>query len=191
LTLTQVCQLEWASMELKPKHTTPRLNTLLQKKAIEAIEGSASASDIIDILQGFRQRKNKDMYQRVVKQLIARKAKLFPTDGDQKARAESVVNLLYSLASNRPTQFGIFKNYAAEDVDELLSHYEQDLKDAVVDGHLDGDHLTRLVQTLYLFKSGEFEGIYRRIEKRAVALNTEGKLSVHNCTNILRSFSHG
>ena len=102
-----------------------------------------------------------------------------------------MVNLLYSLASNRPTQFGIFKNYAAEDVDELLSHYEQDLKDAVVDGHLDGDHLTRLVQTLYLFKSGEFEGIYRRIEKRAVALNTEGKLSVHNCTNILRSFSHG
>ena len=67
LTLTQVCQLEWASMELKPKHTTPRLNTLLQKKAIEAVEGSASAADIIDILQGFRQRKNKDMYQRVVK----------------------------------------------------------------------------------------------------------------------------
>jgi hypothetical protein len=54
-------------MELKPKHTTPRLNTLLQKKAIEAVEGSASAADIIDILQGFRQRKNKDMYQRVVK----------------------------------------------------------------------------------------------------------------------------
>jgi hypothetical protein len=49
-------------MELKPKISTPRLNTLLQKKAIEAIEGSASASDIIDILQGFRQRKNKDIY---------------------------------------------------------------------------------------------------------------------------------
>lgn len=61
----------------------------------------------------------------------------------------------------------------------------------MVDGHLDGDHLTRLVQALYLFKTGEFEGIYRRIENRAAALNAEGKLDVHNCTNILRSFSHG
>lgn len=103
LTLTQICQVEWASMELKPKHSTPRLNTLLQKRAIEVVDGSGSVSDIIDILQGFRQRKNKDLYQRVVKQLIAKKAKLFPTEGDQKARAESMVNLLYTLASNRPT----------------------------------------------------------------------------------------
>ena len=29
MTLTQVCQLEWATMELKPKQVTSRLNTLL------------------------------------------------------------------------------------------------------------------------------------------------------------------
>jgi hypothetical protein len=40
-------------------------------------------------------------------------------------------------------------------------------------------------------RSGEFEGIFRRIEKRAVALNAEGKLDIHHVTNILRSFSHG
>jgi len=73
----------------------------------------------------------------------------------------------------------------------LLSHYEQDLKDAVVDGHLDGDHLARLALTLYLLRSGEFEGIFRRIEKRAVSLNAEGKLDIHQVTNLLRSFSHG
>jgi hypothetical protein len=84
------------------------------------------------------------MYQRVIKQLIARKAKIFPQDSDPKLRAQSIINVLYSLASNRPNDFGVYKVYAAEDVDELLSHYEQDLKDAVVDGHLDGDHLTRL-----------------------------------------------
>jgi hypothetical protein len=37
LTLTQVSQLEWATMELKPKKTSSRLNTLLQKRAIDAI----------------------------------------------------------------------------------------------------------------------------------------------------------
>jgi hypothetical protein len=46
-------------MELKPKQVTPRLNTLLQKRAVEAIEGAATANDLIDILQGFRHRKNK------------------------------------------------------------------------------------------------------------------------------------
>lgn len=61
----------------------------------------------------------------------------------------------------------------------------------MVDGHLDGDHLTRLTQTLYLLRSGEYEGVFRRIEKRALALNAEGKLDVHHVTNILRSFSHG
>jgi len=38
MSLTQVCQLEWATMELKPKQVTPRLNTLLMKRAIEAID---------------------------------------------------------------------------------------------------------------------------------------------------------
>jgi len=54
---------------------------------VESIEGAASATDLIDILQGFRQRKNKDMYQRVVKQLVARKANIFPQDSDPKLRA--------------------------------------------------------------------------------------------------------
>ena len=144
MTLTQVCQLEWATMAQKPKQVTPRLNTLLQKRAVEAIEGASTASDLIDILQGFRQRKNKDMYQRVVKQLVARKSKIFPQETDAKLRSQSIINVLYSLASNRPNDFGVYKVYAAEDIDELLSHYEQDLKDAVVEGHLDADHLTRL-----------------------------------------------
>lgn len=38
MTITQVSQLEWASMELKPKHVTPRLNNLLMKRAIEAVD---------------------------------------------------------------------------------------------------------------------------------------------------------
>ena len=82
---------------------------------------------------------------RIRKQMIERKSQMFPAAKDnQKARAELIVNLLYSFASNRPTNFGVFRVYAAEEVDEMLSHYDQDLKDAVVDGHLDADHLIRL-----------------------------------------------
>lgn len=49
-------------MELKPKQVTSRLNTLLIKRANEALDKSPTAEDVQDILQGFRQRKSKDMY---------------------------------------------------------------------------------------------------------------------------------
>lgn len=99
-------------MELKPKQVTSRLNTLLQKRAQESIDGSPLVNDFIDVLQGFRQRKNKDLYMRVRRQIIARKAAMFPlakTPEEEKKRAESMTNLLYSFASNRPNQFGVYK----------------------------------------------------------------------------------
>jgi hypothetical protein len=105
LTLTQVSQLEWATMELKPKQVSARLNTLLQKRAVEAIDGSPSLVDMLDVLQGFRQRKNKDMYMRIRKQIIARKAAIFPASKnpeEAKKRSENIVNLIYTFASNRP-----------------------------------------------------------------------------------------
>jgi hypothetical protein len=101
-----------------------------------------------------------------------------------------MVNLLYTFASNRPSNFGVHKVYAAEEVDELLSHFDGDLKDAVEKGHLDGEHLTRLAQALYILKTKDFEGIFRRIEKRAVALHAEGKLDIYQVTNLLRAFTH-
>lgn len=121
-------------MELKPKQVTAHLNTLLQKRAIEIIDGAPSLSDFMDVLQGFRQRKNKDLYMRIRKQIIARKAALFPaakSPEEAKKRSEDIVNLIYTFASNRPNQFGTYKVYAAEDVDELLSHFDAELKESI------------------------------------------------------------
>ena len=36
--LTQVCQLEWATNQLKPKQTTPRLGTLLMRVAQDNVD---------------------------------------------------------------------------------------------------------------------------------------------------------
>ena len=101
MNITQVSQLEWATMELKPKHVSARLNTLLQKRAGESLE-AATAEELMDVMQGFRQRKSKDLYQKMRKVLISRKNALFPAGGNEKARAEQMVNLLYTFASNRP-----------------------------------------------------------------------------------------
>ncbi len=88
-------------MELKPKLMTSRLNTLLMKRALDSLE-SATLPDLIDLVQGFRQRKSKELYQRVRKILISRKAAFFPNTMNEQERAEGMANLLYTFASNKP-----------------------------------------------------------------------------------------
>lgn len=61
------------------------------------------------------------------KVLISRKSQLFPETLQGKERAEMIIDTLYCLASNRSTKHGVYKVYAANDVDELLTHYEDDL----------------------------------------------------------------
>lgn len=53
----------------------------------------------------------------------------------------------------------------------------------------DAEHLTRLAQTMYVFKTGEFENIWWRIENRTNELMEEGKLDIYHVTNITRAFS--
>lgn len=134
------------------------------------------------------------MYMKLRKALIARKAALFPAPQnaeEQKQRAENLVNLMYSFASNRPSQFGVYKVYAEEELNELLSHYEADLKEiAETPGYLDAEHLTRLAQAFYIFKTKDYESVFRRIEHNALDLHAQGKLDIYHVTNILRSFVH-
>jgi hypothetical protein len=80
----------------------------------------------------------------------------------------------------------VYRVYARDDVNELLAHYEEDLKECVF--HLDPDHLTRLAQTLYLLKTPDHETLFWRIEDHAV--NQLEKLDTYHITNILRSFAH-
>lgn len=81
---------------------------------------------------------------------------------------------------------GVYAAYFREDIDELLSHYEEDLKECPQ--YLDNEHVTRLAQALYILKTKEYETIFWRIEDRVNEL--KDKLTIHNVSSILRSFSH-
>jgi hypothetical protein len=177
MNLTQVCQLEWASLEMKPKHTTARFNTMLMNRAIEAID-KASAQDLMNILQGFRKASSKDIYMRIRKTIIHRRNTLLPSmsnEKDQVKNAEMLANFFFVFASNIPKIKGVYSNYFREDINELLSHYEEDLKEAAL--VLDGEHLTRLAQTLYIFKTNDYEPIFWRIEDRVNEL--KDKLDIY------------
>lgn len=150
-------------MELKPKQVTSRLNTLLVKRALEAID-TASATDLMDILQGFRKRNSKDMYMKIRKTFMNRKNQILPEakKGEEKKRAELLVDLMFTLASNKPQNFGVYRVYARDELNEMLSHYEEDLKECAF--YLEPEHLTRLAQALYLFKTNEYESVFNMIE---------------------------
>lgn len=61
LDTTQMCQLEWATTQLKPKQTTARFNTLLMSGVLERVD-EATPSQLNHIMQGFRNKQNKGLY---------------------------------------------------------------------------------------------------------------------------------
>ena len=97
-----------------------------------------------------------------------------------------MIDLLYMFATFRPKQFGVYKVYAAEELDMMISHYEHDLIEQIAEA--DAAHLTRIAQAFYIFKTDDFENVWWRIENRALELASE--LSGKQLTQIVRSFSH-
>jgi hypothetical protein len=45
----------------------------------------------------------------------------------------------------------VYKHYASEELDEMISHYEHDLCEAAEVA--DGEHLTRFAQAMYIMKT--------------------------------------
>jgi len=41
-----------------------------------------------------------------------------------------LINLFFTIASCRPKNYGVYRNYAADELDEMIAHYEYDLCEA-------------------------------------------------------------
>lgn len=96
------------------------------------------------IMQGFRNKQNKGLYQVIRKTLVDRKKEL-QLSGPQ------LIDLFFMFASSRPKNFGVYRVYAAEELEELLAHYEHDLCEAAEKA--DAESLTRLAQAMYILKT--------------------------------------
>ena len=72
--LKHTCQLQWAVSQIKPKHTSSRLDNMLQKVALDYIEkGIETPEDFHHIMQGHRNKKSNDIYLKLKASLIDRK----------------------------------------------------------------------------------------------------------------------
>lgn len=67
--------------------------------------------------------------------MIERKAAL-------QLHSDKLIDFLFMFASSRPRSFGVYRNYAADDLDEVLANYESELIDAAEKA--DAEHITRL-----------------------------------------------
>ena len=81
----------------------------------------------------------------------------------------------------------MWRVYAREELNELLSIFEEDLLEMLP--NLDAEHTTRLCQSLYLFKTADFEPLWWRVEDH-INEHLLAKLDTYHVTNILRSMTH-
>jgi hypothetical protein len=95
--------------------------------------------ELMLIMQGFRDKQNKGLYAKVRKTLVDRKKQLMVESADKHS---DLINLFFTFASNRPKSYGVYRVYAADELDELIANYEHDLCEAAEAA--DAEHLTRL-----------------------------------------------
>lgn len=73
---------------------------------------TCSAEELSYVMQGFRQKSNKGLTERVRKNLIERRRTLFPNGVETEDGREEMINTLFTFASCRPKQYGVYKRYA-------------------------------------------------------------------------------
>ena len=94
--------------------------------------------------------------------LFANSARFLEGVDDPASRAHLISNLLYSLASNKPKAYGRYLEFYKEQNDKVVSHFDYELRESM--HQMDIDHLTRLVQAFYLFRSTKCPNIIWRAE---------------------------
>ena len=108
-------------------------------------KGIDTPDEFHHIMQGHRNKTQADIYIKLKKAIIERKDVLFgeKVEGKEKEWADNLVNVMFSLASNKPNvKSATYKNYDRADIEELLIHYEHDFCDAAQ--YLDSEGITRL-----------------------------------------------
>lgn len=124
----------------------------------------SSALELSYIMQGFRQKSNKGLTEKVRKALIDNRRVLFPNGVETDDGREMLINTLFTFASCRPKNYGVYQTYADEAIEELIANYEHELCEAGENAN--PEQLTRLAQALYIMKTSEFENIFWRVERR-------------------------
>jgi len=130
--------------QLKPKQTSARFDHMLHNAVAQILDSRPiTAAEFHQVLQGFRNKKSIDFYLKLRTLLVENTDSLLPRPqaGQEAEWANNLVNLLFTLISNKPMKSGVYAPQARDEIEQVLIHFEHDLID--LSSHLDADGLTR------------------------------------------------
>ena len=185
LTFSDICLAEYASQHLKPKRTTGEMNALIFDK-IKSLLPSADSHNFMLASQCFR-KKNTLRWSMMLTDTYMQNKDLYLKEcgGDETKQAKLLCNLLYSITSNKGRYLGKNGGVLLHAVKTIVNEADYELRDSIE--FLDGNHLSRLVQALYLSGAEDLDPLLWRIEHQMIDLKDE--LAPDQIASIFRAFS--
>jgi len=184
-TITEISQIAYISTITCPKYTTLHYRQVLLDTVYKELEAnSVSLEQIYTIAFGFRNTKNKVLYDKIAESFIQRKNEFL---AEKEKIPSNISKMFYALTSHKPKNHGTNTYYPHKELmDNLLETYEDDINNNIM--KMDQEDLFRLTSGLYLLKSDLVDPFISRIERNLLKRKVD-TMNPFNLHGIIRAFS--
>lgn len=127
-----------------PKFTTEVFRSIIYEEVFKQLE-NCGADELMHVMLGFREIKNKKIFDKIANIIIAKKDKLVIN------KLEDISRLLYTYASHKPKTYGINTLNPQKDlVEKVVRTYEEDLVENIM--KMNVAEISRVASMLYLLR---------------------------------------
>ncbi len=183
-TLEDLWKIRCALGKLRPCHVTPVLKHKIYERTLESVKSAGSFLDIMRPLQAFRGTEKRTLHNKARSVLIERRDEFF-TPEVAKKKPEVIANMVYNFGTTMPRHWGIFQEDHRREVNELLSHYESHILEAIPG--MNGHELVKFLEGMHALRTMEFPNIYDELERRLSAVRDQ--LDAHELSDVMRGLS--
>jgi hypothetical protein len=142
--LSELSKIFYCASFACPKFTTERFRSIIYEEVYNQLE-NCGVDELNHIMFGFREIKNKKIFDKIANIIIAKKNVLI------KNKLEDVSRLLYTYASHKPKTYGVNTLNPQKDlVEKVVRAYEEDLIENIMKMNL--SECGRVATMLYLLR---------------------------------------
>lgn len=127
-----------------PKFSTEVFRSIIYEEVFKQLE-NCGADELMHVMLGFREIKNKKIFDKIANIIIAKKDQLV------KNKLEDISRLLYTYASHKPKAYGVNTLNPQRDlVEKVVRTYEEDLVENLM--KMNAMEISRVASMLYLLR---------------------------------------
>jgi len=147
--VNELAKIFYVATYASPKFSTEVFRNIIYDEVYKQLENCGS-DELIHVMFGFREIKNKKLFDKIANIIIAKKDQLI------KNKLEDLPRLLYSYASHKPKNYGVNTlNPQKELIDKLIRTFEEDLVDNLM--KMNPNEMARVATMLYLLRIDKVE----------------------------------